>query len=135
MRKTIFAVLIATLFGVGGLAYGQTRAKTSPAGIWSGIWSGGSTGKFEMTIRREAPGRFSGSMTVTPDRGDEYAAPIRLLEAKGSKLSVKFRDPNDEVEVTLQGVIEGASFKGEYTIRAKVSEREVETGAFTANRK
>ena len=135
MRKTIFTTLIALIIGASCLAFTQTKTAISPAGTWSGTWSGGSAGKFEITIRREAARRFSASIIASPDRGDEYTVPVRSIESSGSKLSLKFTDPEGEVEATLQGVIEGSSFKGEYTIRARATGAEVEKGAFTASRK
>jgi hypothetical protein len=135
MRKTIFAFLIAIAIGAGGLSLAQTKTASSPAGTWSGTWSGGSAGKFEVTIRREAARRFSASIIASPDRGDEYTVPVRSIESAGSKLSLKFMDPEGEIEATLHGVIEGATFKGEYIIRARATGAEVEKGAFTASRK
>lgn len=135
MGKVILTIILAAFLGIGGLSYAQTKARVGPAGVWSGSWTGGSGGKFEITIRRETQGRFSGSMTVSPDRGDEYAAQIRTIVSKGGNLSLTFWDPEGEVEVTLQGSIAGASYKGDYTIRARVSGKEVEKGAFTASRK
>lgn len=135
MRLTIFTTLIMLTCGAGCLSMAQTKPAPNPAGTWSGTWSGGSEGKFELTIRREAARRFSASIIASPERGDEYTVPVRSIDSAGAKLSLKFMDPEGEVEATLQGMIEGSSFKGEYTIRAKGTGAEVEKGVFTASRK
>ncbi len=133
MRKTIFVSLIVLICGC--FAYAQSKSDGAAAGTWSGTWTGSSTGKFEITIKKEAGGKLSASLTATPDQGDGYTVNFKLVEPQGNKLTMKFDDPSGEIEGTLQAVVEGSSFKGDYTIRAKANGEEVEKGTFTASRK
>jgi hypothetical protein len=135
MRKTMFASLIVLIFGVGYIAYAQSRSGANPAGIWSGSWTGSSTGKFEMTIKKAAAGKLSGTLTASPDQGQGFTAQFKSVEVKASKLTMKFENSGGDGEVTLQAVIQGTSIKGDYSIRSKASGEEVEKGTFTAARK
>ncbi len=133
MRKTIFVSLIVLVFGC--FVYAQSKSDGGSAGTWSGTWTGGSAGKFEMTIKKEADGKLSATLTATPDQGDGYTVNFKFVEANGNKLTMKFDDPSGEVEGTLQAVVEGSTVKGDYSIRAKANGEEVDKGTFTASRK
>jgi len=88
-----------------------------------------------MTIKKDAKGKLSASLTATPGKGGGYTVEVKSVEALGSKLTCKFEDPPGEVEVTLRAVIRGSSLKGDYSVRAKASGEEVEKGVVTASRK
>jgi hypothetical protein len=133
MRRTIFVSLIVLIFGC--FAYAQSKSENDPVGTWSGTWSGGSTGKFEMTITKDANGKLSATLTAKPDEGDGFTGPFKSVEANGPKLTMKFEAPDGESEATLQAVIEGSTLKGDYSIRAKANGEEVDKGTFTASRK
>jgi len=135
MRKMTFALLIVLIFGVGYMASAQSKSDNNAAGTWSGSWTGGSTGKFEMIIKKDAEGKLSATLSGTPDQGESYTIHSTLIESNGSKLTMKFEGPDGEAEAKVQAVIEGASMKGDYSIRAKASGEEVEKGTFTGARK
>ena len=135
MRKTIFVSLIALIFGVGCLAYAQSKPNNSAVGAWAGSWSGNSTGKFEMAITKGADGKLSATVTSHPDQGEGSTFQSKLVETNGAKLTIKFEDSNGEIDGTLQAVIDGSSMKGDYSIRAKASGEETDKGTFTAARK
>jgi len=135
MRKTIFTSLIVLIFGVGYIAYAQSGSGANAAGTWSGSWTGGSSGKFEMTIKKDAAGKLSGTLTTSPDQGQGYTTQFKSVEVKASRLTMKFDDPDGSSEAMLQAVIQGSSIKGDYSIRSKASGEEVQKGTFTANRK
>src|SRR5215510_5952176 len=78
MRKTIFVSLITLILGVGFLAYAQSKPENNAAGNWSGAWTGGSTGKFEMTITKGADGKLSGTLTTHPDQGEGSTVNLKL---------------------------------------------------------
>jgi len=135
MRKTMFASLIVLIFGVGYIAYAQSRSGANAAGNWSGSYAGGSSGKFEMTIKKDAAGKLSGTLTASPDQGQGYTTQFKSVEVKASRLTMKFDDPDGSSEATLQAVIQGSSIKGDYSVRSKAGGEEVQKGTFTASRK
>jgi hypothetical protein len=104
-------------------------------GTWEGTWTGGSSGKLEMTISKGAGGKLSGSISPKPDQGDGYTVPFKTVEVVSGKLTTKCEDPNGEVEITLTGSAEGKSVKGTYNVRQKGDGSEVESGTWTATKK
>ena len=132
MRKMTFALLIVLIFGVGYMASAQSKSDNNAAGTWSGSWTGGSTGKFEMIIKKDAEGKLSATLSGTPDQGESYTIHSTLIESNGSKLTMKFEGPDGEAEAMVQAVIEGASMKGDYSIRSKAGGEEIDEGTFTA---
>jgi len=135
MRKKMFVSLIILIFGVGYVAYAQSKSDADATGTWSGSWTGGSTGKFEMTIKKDAEGKLSATLSGKPDQGESYTIHSTSIESNGSKLTMNFEGPDGEAVATVQAVIEGESMKGEYSIRSKAGGEEVDKGAFTAARK
>ena len=135
MRKKMFASLIILIFGAGFVAYAQSRSGADVTGTWSGSWTGGSTGKFEMNIKKDAEGKLSATLSGTPDQGDSYTIHSTSILSDGSNLTMKFEGPDGEAEATVKAVIEGASMKGDYSIRAKAGGEEIDKGTFTAARK
>jgi hypothetical protein len=135
MLKKMFASLIILIVGAGYVAHAQSRSGADAAGTWSGSWTGGSTGKFEMTIKKDAEGKLSATLSGTPDQGESYTIHSTSILSDGSKLTMKFEGPDGEAEATVQAVIEGASMKGDYSIRVKAGGEEVDKGTFTAARK
>jgi hypothetical protein len=135
MRKKMFVSLIILIFGVGYVAYAQSKSDADATGTWSGSWTGGSTGKFEMTIKKDAEGKLSATLSGKPDQGESYTIHSTSIESNGSKLTMNFEGPDGEAVAMVQAVIEGESMKGEYSIRTKAGGEEVDKGAFTAARK
>ena len=135
MRRRTLVSLIALLLCVGCLAHAQSKSANDPAGIWSGTWTGGSTGKFEMTITKGADGKLSATMTSHPDQGESSTWQSTLVEANGEKLTMKVDSADGGAEGTLHGVIEGSSITGDYSVRAKASGEETDKGTFTGTRK
>jgi len=145
MRKTMFASLIALIFGIGCLAYAQPKsnkntagantAGVGAAGAWSGAWTGGSSGQLEMAITKGVKGKLSATLTANPNQGDGFTVQAKSVIASGSKLTLKFESPGGGTEGTLRGVIKGSSINGNYSIRSKANGEVVDKGTFTATRK
>jgi hypothetical protein len=99
-------------------------------GTWSGTWTGGSAGRFEMTISRDASGKLSGSITPSP-----YAASFQSLVVENGKLTAAFQPPDGEVRVTMAGTLEGVGCKGTYDVLDRSQGSVVESGSWTAKKK
>ena len=113
------------------------KASTDSAaiGTWNGTWQGGSSGKFEMTITKGPDGKLSGSLTAHPAEGDGYTTNFKSVDVTGGKLTVKLSDPDDEVEITIQGALDPAAMKGSYSVRSKGQGEEVDGGTWEAKKK
>lgn len=141
MHKRLRISLLAIFFiaGVTLLAAHESTARADDGdafvGTWEGTWTGGSAGKFALTISKGTGGKLSGSISPKPDEGDGYTVPLKSVEVISGKLTAKCEDPNGEVEITLTGSAEGKSAKGTYSVRQKGDGSEVEAGSWTATRK
>lgn len=141
MHKQLRISLLAILFiaGVTLLAAQEATARSEDSdafvGTWEGAWTGGSTGKFALTIAKGTGGKLSGSISPKPDQGDGYTVAFKSVEVISGMLTAKCEDPNGDVEITLTGSAEGKSAKGTYSVRQKGDGSEVDTGSWTATRK
>ena len=113
MRKSLFLTLSLLCFCIAGLAQAQqTASEKNLVGAWTGSWSGGSTGSFEMTIKKEADGKLGGSITPKPEGGESYTVSFKSVALAEGKVTLKLADPNDEAEITLEATLDGSGLKG-----------------------
>ena len=135
MRKRLMVSLFVLIFGIGFTAFAAQNENKSGGkfeGVWAGSWTGGSSGKFELTIIRDADGKLSATVVTTPEGGDGGTLKSNTFETADNKAKIKFADPEGNVEVSLEGALDGAAFKGTYSVRDKAQGTEVETGTWTA---
>jgi len=132
MRKAVFVSLIALMLAVCSLAHAQSKSDQNAVGTWSGTWIGDSKGKFEMTITKAPDGKLSATMTSTPDQQESTTWRSKMVEANGDKLTINFEDTNGDLDATLEGVIDGSSIKGDYSVRANGDQ--VDAGTFQGTR-
>jgi hypothetical protein len=90
---------------------GAKRAEDRLAGDWNGTWDGGSTGKYSMTIAREA-GKLTGNLSVSPDGGEGYKVAFKSIAVDGPKVQLRYDAPGGEAEVVLDGTVDGKTLKG-----------------------
>jgi hypothetical protein len=139
LKKSLLSLFVLALTTFSPAFAGQTSPDTKidskVAGVWAGSWSGGSSGKFEMTITRETGGKLSATLQATPEQGDGSTFKSKSIETADSKLKIMLEDAEGNVEVLLDGVLEGTSLKGTYSVRDKAQGTEVETGSWSANKK
>jgi len=128
MRRLLPVVMLVAAAGLG-------QDDSAYLGTWSGTWTGGSAGRFEMTISRDASGKLSGSITPSPENGATYTASFQSLAVENGKLTAAFRPPDGEVGVTLAGTVEGAECKGTYDVLDRNQGSVVESGSWTAKKK
>jgi hypothetical protein len=87
-------------------------------GTWSGSWEGmGASGGFELTLEKGKDGP-AGRVSVTGD--PTYKATLKTAAVDGKKFTAKYDFPPDEqLEVALEGTIEGDAIKGTWVVRSK----------------
>jgi len=136
MYKSLFVMLSLLCFCLMGVAQTQqTPSEKNLVGAWTGSWSGGSSGSFEMTITKDADGKLGGSITPKPEGGESYTASFKSVALVDAKITMKLADPNDEAEITLEATLDGSALKGTYLVRVKADGNEVDRGTITANKK
>ena len=136
MRKSLFVVLSMLCFCLAGLAQAkQTAGEKNLVGGWTGSWTGGSNGSFEITITKDADGKLGGSVTPKPEDGESYTVSFKSVALADGKVTMKLEDPNGEAEITLEATQDGSVLKGTYSVRIKADGNEVDRGTITANKK
>src|SRR5262245_15772877 len=136
MSKRLIVMLSLLCFFLAGLAQAQrTAGEKNLLGAWTGSWTGGSNGSFEMTITKGGDGKLGGSVTPKPEGGESYTVSLKSVALEDGKVTIKMDDPNGEVEITLAATLDGAALKGTYSLRVKADGDEVETGKITERKK
>src|SRR5262245_4511902 len=136
MRKSLFVVLSLFCFCLAVLAQTEKGAgEKNLVGAWSGAWTGGSNGSFEITITKDADGKLGGSVTPKPEGGESYIVSFKSVALADGKVTMKLEDPNGEAEITLEATQDGSVLKGTYSVRIKADGNEVDRGTITANKK
>src|SRR5262245_19779571 len=136
MRKSLFVMLSSLCFCMAGLAQAQqSTSEKHLVGAWTGSWSGGSNGSFEMTITKDADGKLGGSITPKPEGGESYTTSFKSVTLADGKVTLKVAVPGDEAEVTVEATLDGSVLKGTYSVRSKEDGREVDAGTFKASQK
>jgi hypothetical protein len=88
-----------------------------------------------MTITKGADGKLTGSLTAHPTEGDGYTTKFKSVDVTGGKLTVKLGDPDDEVEITIEGALDPMAMKGSYSVRSKGQGDQVDGGTWEAKKK
>jgi hypothetical protein len=135
MRKTSLVILGLLAFCAAVAAQAPKATEKDLIGTWTGKYAGGTTGAYEMTITKAADGRLGGSVSPKPDTGDPYTTPFNSIAFADGKATMKCFDPPGEVEITLEATVEGTTLKGEYIVRARADNSEVDRGTFTGTKK
>ncbi len=121
MNKKVGLILKVFLLLCVGLSALSVAADSDSqfAGIWTGSWEGGGTGKFDVTLVAGSDGKLAGSVNVGAEGGD-YTAKFSSLSFDGNKLAAKYAYPLDEQgEVTLTATFDGNKATGTWALGAK----------------
>ncbi|HYN05941.1 MAG TPA: hypothetical protein VES67_00990 [Vicinamibacterales bacterium] len=136
MHKTALVVIGLIAFCAAAAAQAPQKATEKDLiGTWTGKYTGGTTGAFEMTIIKGADGKLGGSVSPKPDAGDPYTTPFNSVQFADGKATMKCFDPPGEVEITLEATLEGSTIKGTYVVRARADNSEVDSGTFSGTKK
>lgn len=136
MRKSAFAMLPLVCLCLMGLALAhQAASEKNLLGTWSGTWTGGSGGSFEMTITKTADGKLGGSITPKPEGGESYTVQFSSAVLADGKATLKLQDPGGEAEITLVVAADSSSLTGTYSVRVKADGNELEQGTVKATKK
>jgi hypothetical protein len=136
LRRTLSIVALLVVIGMGRVHAAEADKKGDAfLGAWSGTWTGGSDGSFEMTISKGTDGKLAGSITPSPNNGETYSADFQTVVVEDQKLTATFDSPDGAAVVTMTGALEGGAAKGTYGVREKQQGTEVESGTWTVKKK
>lgn len=135
MRSRIFtvAVLIVVSTGMGSavlraagnpVAAGQEgRADAQKyVGAWAGSYTsdGGATNKVAFTLKKDERGQWGGTAKWVNDEGEQSAG-FKSLQIADGKLKGTVESPDGQVDITIEGHLEGDHLEGTYAVSPKGS--------------
>ena len=136
MRRILSVVALLAVVGLAGQAQaGSDKKGDGFVGTWSGTWTGGSEGSFEMTISKGTDGKLGGSITPSPVSGETYTSSFRTVEVEDKTLKATFDSPDGAAEASITGTLDGATAKGTYSLKEKSQGTVVETGTWSVKKK
>ena len=139
MRRSSWAVYAAALMLLAGVVASVPSAMSAGddpyVGTWTGSWEGGGTGRFDMTIERDASGVLTGGVSVGTDQGD-YVAKFKELSFDGGKMKAKYDFPLDaQAEVAIAGTFAAADAQGQWQLQPQGQDQAFAGGTWTVKKK
>ena len=144
MRSNIFtvAVLIVVSTGMGPtvlsaaenpVAAGQESSTDAKKyiGAWAGSYTadGGTTNKVSFTLKKDDKGQWGGTVKWVNEEG-EQTADFKSLQIADGKFKGKVESPDGQVEITIDGHLDGENLEGTYAVSPKGSTEVVERGTW-----
>ena len=134
MRYVILAVAVAIISAAALPQAQRARAsKDAIVGSWAGTYDGDGTGKFTMSISRDAAKQLGGTLQAMPDDGGSFTATFKSIVVDGSKVAMAYDSPGDGGVVQLDATVDATTLKGTWK-SLDGSGNVVASGAFTSSK-
>ena len=134
MRHLMLVVAVALISAVTLPSAQAPAASTDPiVGSWAGTYDGDGTGKFTMSISRDAANQLGGTLEATPDGGGVFKVTFKSIVVDGSKVTLAYDSPGDGGVVTLDATLDGTTLKGTWK-SVDGSGTVVASGGFTSSK-
>ena len=139
MRRSWWGVIATAAALASGammlMPVAQSADNDQYVGTWSGTWEGGGTGRFDLTIERDASGALSGGVSVGTDQGD-YTAKFKELSFDGQNMKARYEFPLDsQADVMVAGSFNGGAAEGTWSLVAKGGDQSFAGGTWKVARK
>ncbi len=96
MRHVMFGLaFVVVCAGALPSARADRSSDDRLVGAWTGTYDGDSTGKFTMSISRDAAGKLAGTLEVAPDEGGGYTATFKTIAVDGDAVTLAYDSPGD----------------------------------------
>ena len=113
MRHVMLVVAVALISAIAlPSAQAPAASKDPIVGSWAGTYDGDGTGKFTMSISRDAANQLGGTLEATPDGGGVFTATFKSIVVDGSKVAMAYDSPDDGGVVQLDATLDGTTLKG-----------------------
>jgi hypothetical protein len=135
MRRLLPLILLALVVSfVGPHAQSGTTAEDRVIGTWSGSYTGDGSGKYTMTIARDAAKKLGGSLTNTNENGESFTATFATVVVDGPKLTISYPTPGGEAgEVQLEATIDKTALTGAWKV-VDGAKNVTQSGTFTGTK-
>ena len=133
--RHVMLVIAAALISAIALpsAQGPAASKDPIVGSWAGTYDGDGTGKFTMSISRDAAKQLGGTLQAMPDDGGSFTVTFKSIVVDGSKVTMAYDSPGDGSVVTLDATLDGTTLKGTWK-SVDASGAVVASGGFTSSK-
>jgi hypothetical protein len=134
MRHVMLAVAVAIVSAAAlPLAQEAGASKDPIVGSWAGTYDGDGTGKFTMSISRDAANQLGGTLQATSDDGGNFTVTFKSIVVDGSKVAMAYDSPGDGAVVTLDATLDGTTLEGTWK-SVDGSSNVVASGGFTSSK-
>lgn len=135
MRRLLPLILLALVaFVARPVAQGAGAAEEHAIGVWSGAYTGDGSGKYSMTIARDAAKKLGGSLTNTNENGESFSATFKTIKVDGPKLTAAYDAPGGEGgEVQIEATLDKGSLTGAWKV-VDTGKNVVQSGTFTGTK-
>jgi hypothetical protein len=135
MRRLLPLILLALVVAVASpLAQGGAAAENHAIGVWSGTYAGDGSGKYTMTIARDAAKKLGGSLTNTNENGESFTSTFKTVTVDGPKLVITYDAPGGEGgEVQVEATLDKESLTGSWKV-VDTAKNVVQSGTFTGTK-
>jgi hypothetical protein len=130
--RHVMLVIAAALISAIALPSAQS-SKDPIVGSWAGTYDGDGTGKFTMSISRDAANQLGGTLEATPDGGGVFTVTFKSIVVDGTKVTMAYDSPGDGSVVTLDATLDGTTLKGTWK-SVDGSGAVVASGGFTSSK-
>ena len=115
-------------------AQAGSAAENTVIGVWSGTYTGDGSGKYTMTIARDAAKKLGGSLTNTSAEGESFTSTFKTVTVNGPKLTIAYDTAGgDGGEVQLEATIDKASLTGAWKV-VDSAKNVVQSGTFVGTK-
>ena len=122
-------LVAAENLGAGGQGSGSDDKKY--VGEWVGSYDDGkgNTDKLSFTLSKDEKGQWRGTAKWINQDG-EQTAEFKSLQIADGKMKGKIEGPDGQVEVAIEGQLQGDKFEGTYAVSPKGSTEVLEKGSW-----
>ena len=133
MHHVMLVVAVALISAVALPSAQETAASKDPiVGSWAGTYNGDGTGRFTMSISRDAAKQLGGTLQATSDDGGGVTATFKSIVVDGSNVAMAYDSPENGGPVELQATLDGTTLKGTWKAFEPGTANVVASGAFTS---
>ena len=137
LRLTMLVVLSIWVMPAGLLSAQNATASNPDEQKYEGAWFGsyvtneGTTERLAFTLSKDDKGQWHGSVTFTNPDG-EQSAEFKTVQFADGKIKCKIDGP--DVEVTIEGQLQGDRIEGTYSVSPHGATDVVERGTWKVTR-